>query len=345
MKRMQSFAYYRLPYSDTYTVIRQKGEPKMLADYGCVGEEEGFVIAPFATDEKTPVVLIAPEIVEKGIIDDETLLTDLAVETSSEQPTTDYIETFAKYREAVSNGTFRKLVLARSKVIEHHTDTSSQEVLKSLFLKACRNYPRLMVMLFSTPLTGTWIIATPEVLVTNNGDNCRTMALAGTMPYAEGVQEWSQKNRDEQNVVERYIDSIITPFSRSVVKDGPATSRAGNLVHLRTEFHFRLKKDCTLGNVVSHLHPTPAVCGVPTEKARQFIIDNEKEPRCYYSGFAGPVGIDGETNLYVSLRCAEIKRHSIHLYAGGGIMAESTCESEWHETECKMQTVGVVLRG
>lgn len=312
----------------------------MLASYDCVGKEEGFVIAPFAADEETPIVLITPEVIEKKVIDDDMIMTDVTGETSSEPPTADYIETFARYREAVSNGTFRKLVLARSKVKEHHIDITSEETLLKLFLKACQRYPRLMVMLFSTPITGTWIIATPEVLITNNGDSCCTMALAGTMPYSDGLMEWSQKNRDEQNVVERYVESVITPFSRSVVKDGPATSRAGNLVHLRTEFHFRLKKGCPLGNVVSHLHPTPAVCGVPTNEARQFIIQNEKEPRRYYSGFAGPVGIDGETNLYVSLRCAEIKHDSILLYAGGGIMAESTCESEWHETESKMQTVG-----
>lgn len=340
---MQSFAYYRLPYSDTYSVIRQKGEPKVLAGYDCVGKEEGFVIAPFAVDEATPLVLIKPDIIEKEHIDDEAFETKKVTVSSTDPPTSDYMETFSRYREEVSNGTFRKLVLARSKVCDMNDDISSEDKLKELFLNACNMYPRLMVMLFSTPTTGTWIIATPEVLITKSGDNCRTMALAGTMPYKEGVMEWSQKNKDEQNVVERYIEGVITPFAKTIVKDGPATSRAGNLVHLRTEFRFRLKKDATLGSVVSHLHPTPAVCGVPTEKARQFIIDNEKEPRRYYSGFAGPVGIDGETNLYVSLRCAELSASFATLYAGGGIMAESTCESEWHETESKMETVGKVI--
>ena len=100
-----------------------------------------------------------------------------------------------------------------------------------------------------------------------------------------------------------------------------------------------MEPGAAIGKLVGRLHPTPAVCGLPKDVARDFIMANEGQERKYYSGFAGPVGINGETHLYVSLRCAELGDGTITAYAGGGIMPESTCTAEWRETEMKMYTI------
>lgn len=346
-----SYAYYRLPYSHTYTKVVAEREPCVLLR--CleeIGNEGGFVIAPFACDGSLPIVLLRPDVVHTdvtpvvnaGHCDAESA--ENAGHCDAKQPavtTPDaaYVEAFDAFHTAICDGQFRKLVLARTKIVGCNDQDAER-----MFFTACNAYPRLMIMLFSTPHTGTWIIASPEILVEVKERAYHTMALAGTMPYNDGYAEWSDKNKEEQHVVEQYIEHVITPFSVQVVKDGPYTSRAGDLQHLRTDFRFHLKDDVTLGNVVKHLHPTPAVCGQPTDAARQFILSHEGVSRRYYSGFAGPVGLNGETHLYVSLRCAEIKPSQMVLYAGGGIMPESTCQSEWTETESKMQTVGMILR-
>ena len=99
-----------------------------------------------------------------------------------------------------------------------------------------------------------------------------------------------------------------------------------------------------LGKVVDALHPTPAVCGLPKAEAMLFIARHEGIRRDYYSGFAGPVGINGETHLYVSLRCARLEGRTMTFFAGGGIMPESRCEEEWMETEAKIKTIAHVLQ-
>ena len=83
--------------------------------------------------------------------------------------------------------------------------------------------------------------------------------------------------------------------------------------------------------------------GRPKDMARDFIVSNEFAPRCYYSGFLGSLNPDAETHLYVSLRCMRIDKDTCSLYAGGGLLADSDMETEWRETEMKMDTMRNLL--
>jgi isochorismate synthase len=87
------------------------------------------------------------------------------------------------------------------------------------------------------------------------------------------------------------------------------------------------------------LHPTSAVCGMPKEPALQFILDNEKHSRAFYSGFLGPVNVASETHIFVNLRCMQIYTDKAVLYAGAGITADSDPQKEWEETELKCLTL------
>lgn len=332
-----SYAYYRLPYADTYTIIRSENPERVLTSYEEIGRESGFVIAPFLNSRKTPIVLIKPDTKEEKPVpqsNDNPKNPEPEETTITEQ----YEKAFDVFHEAITQGHFMKLVLSRS----FEREMPSVEPV-TLFLEACRRYPRLMIMLVSTKTTGTWLVASPEILLTGDGSWWRTMALAGTMPYEEGYQEWNEKNRQEQRFVEAYIEDRLSDFSIEILKDGPRTKRAGNLVHLCTDFRFHIAEGCYVGEVLASLHPTPAVCGIPKMKARDFILFNENTQRSYYSGFMGPVNIDSATHLYVSLRCARLEENRAILYAGGGIMPDSTLRSEWDETEHKMKTINALL--
>ncbi len=91
------------------------------------------------------------------------------------------------------------------------------------------------------------------------------------------------------------------------------------------------------------MHPTPAVCGIPLDSAKQFIKQTEGYDRKYYTGFLGPCNVNGKTNLFVNLRCAELFANNINLYIGGGITKDSIPEKEWEETELKSKTLLSVL--
>lgn len=343
---MKPYAFYRLPYKEKYTSITSEQDAEILNSYKEIGEKVGFIISPFSPSPKCPVLLIHPENVseypvpaEDGAQEHKTDKKKNTCEENhewekgcSETVSESYQRSFSAFHAHVADNTFRKLVLSRIKDV----DIFSERNAKELFLRACKTFPRLMVMLFHTEQSGTWLIASPEILIERTEDSCHTVALAGTMPYREGYAEWSSKNKEEQHIVEEYISQTLAPFAKNVIKDGPVTMRAGNLAHLRTDFRFQGKD---LGALISSLHPTPAVCGLPKREALNFIIKNEPHDREYYSGFAGPLNISGNTHLFVSLRCCKILGRKIRLYAGGGIMPDSTCESEWLETEQKMKTI------
>lgn len=335
-----SFAYYRLPYGDKYTMVRSVSADRILPDYENIGMQEGFVVAPFVNTDTTPIVLINPdEIVEKPVPNAIKGSVFKHNRCSEDNHVTEaYSTAFNNFHEAIVRGEFMKLVLSRT----DERDIAEVDI-EELFFEACRRYPIVMVMLVSTPITGTWLVATPEILITGDGASWRTMALAGTMSYEEGYQQWNEKNRQEQHLVEAYIEDCLSDFSAEIIKDGPRTQRAGNLVHLCTDFRFHLAKGRVIGDVLASLHPTPAVCGLPKDKAREYVIANENVAREYYSGFMGPVGLGGMTSLYVVLRCARLKENKAVLYAGGGIMPDSILQSEWEETEHKMQTVGDLI--
>lgn len=352
---MSSYAIYRLPYQHECTCVSQRGgSPRELLSCAELSDKKGFVVAPFMPSSATPVVVIRPDVVEHFEVRPCSPPCRHEVRNADAHLKEKYLIDFANFHAQLESGEFRKIVLSRCSKME------SAEALQpeDLFMRACQLYPRMFVALVSTPQTGTWLMATPEILLDGDGTTWHTMALAGTMKLTGeqlcfddpignpvGMPSWSDKNIQEQRYVASYITECLEQFTDDFGEEGPRTARAADLVHLRSDFTFRFQDTRHIGDVLQVLHPTPAVCGIPKNKARDFILHNELTPRSYYSGFAGPFFPDSHTHLYVSLRCMQIKGREYDLYAGGGLLRESTADSEWEETEAKLATMRNVLKG
>lgn len=355
---MTAFAIYRLPLSDRCIKVEQTaGKPEEMPSLASLNGRRGFVVAPFAASTDCPVLLIRPDkttSIAVSELPDCTDITPRAILTEADR--TVYAADFQRFHSQILAGNFQKIVLSRCATAV----AVSKPSLLQLFSRACRMYPRMFVALVSTASSGTWLTATPEILLKGERGLWETMALAGTMPLSDGQLsfdnppasmgesddkgiDWSAKNIREQRFVASYIAESIAPFAANVTEKGPYTVRAGNLVHLRSDFSFTLNHTKQLGNLLDALHPTPAVCGLPKRSALKFILDNETTPRRYYSGVIGPIDADGLTNLCVSLRCMEIISDKYRLYAGGGLVDASTETAEWLETEAKMGTMGSVI--
>lgn len=364
---MAQYALYRLPHQDSYTYLAQtQGTPLIIPSVEALDGREGFVFAPFSPSEECPILLMQPDVVKvmrlpaaagSSCHHAETAVCRTADSTipswdawDSDAEWEDYEKDFACFHHELTEGHFDKIVLARkSKVVGEHADA------EQMFMEACHRYPHLFVALVSMEQSGTWLMATPEILLEGGKQEWKTMALAGTMAAQSMSQSkeaaddtpidyWSAKNIEEQQIVTSYIEHILRPCSDDFQMKGPYTVHANNLVHLRTDFHFHLSPNHSFGSVLSQLFPTPAVCGMPKEKAQQFILAHEHTPRKYYSGFVGPLHPEGHTHLYVTLRCMQISDGACELYAGGGLLKESTAMKEFEETKQKMQTMFALLR-
>ena len=348
---MSAYAIYRLPHADHATLIQQtEGEPSEYQSCSELNGKRGFVVAPFQVTAQQPILLIRPDIIET--IESGGQVSDLVEDRNHVTcpPDSSYAIDFANYHAQLETGLFRKIVLARC------VDEESEEPIApmKLFHRACMLYPRMFISLVSTTKSGVWLTATPEILLEGKGSDWRTIALAGTMKLAgdqligEGETVcWPTKDIQEQRIVTTYIAECLEQFTDDFREEGPRTVRAANLVHLRSDFTFTLPDSQHLGDLLHALHPTPAVCGLPKRETFKFIIQNEHSPRRYYSGFMGPIDAQCtmhnaqslSTHLYVSLRCMNIEGNRYHLYAGGGLLKDSTEEQEWQETEAKLETM------
>jgi isochorismate synthase len=254
--------------------------------------------------------------------------------------------------QQIEQGAFKKVVPSRRKIVALPPNFD----VAATFQQFCEAYPAAFVSVFSIPGIGTWMGASPEILVsTYQADRrriFRTVALAGTQPL-QGEDPlknaaWRQKEIEEQAMVSRYIINCFKKIRlREFEEDGPKTTAAGNLLHLRTDF--TVDMDATnfpeLGSVMLKLlHPTSAVCGMPKESALAFIQQHEGYDRSFFSGFLGPVNVQDEIHLFVNLRCMQLLGQQAALYAGAGLTIDSESEKEWAETEIKMRTVQQFLQ-
>lgn len=255
-----------------------------------------------------------------------------------------FVQTVEKGTEAIRRGELFKVVPAKVKSIPLPDKFDLVGTLLHLF----EAYPNSFVNFFHIPNLGTWIGATPEVLIRTKGNIFHTMSLAGTQK-AKGdnpvkTAGWTQKEIEEQAMVSRYIVNCFKKIRlREYDEIGPKTSMAGELLHLRSDF--RVDMEATnfpqLGSVMLDLlHPTSAVCGMPKEKALAFIDENECFDRSFFAGYLGPVNMGDETAIFVNLRCAQFVGENLMLYAGAGITEDSDPEHEWEETELKCAVIG-----
>jgi hypothetical protein len=109
------------------------------------------------------------------------------------------------------------------------------------------------------------------------------------------------------------------------------------------------KYEKTLKKVIAAVHPTPAVCGLPKQSAKNFIRENEGYNREYYSGFLGELNLDlvtfktAQTDLFVNLRCVKILKDKAQLFIGCGITKDSNPEAEYIETINKSMTMKKII--
>ncbi len=225
-----------------------------------------------------------------------------------------------------------------SRVVQHQHKVNPETTFKNMLQK----YPGVFCYYISSEETGTWMGATPEKLFNKTEDGTiQIHSLAGTQP-AENIN-WTEKEFEEQQLVTEYIANQLTENGYSDFSlSERETIIAGSVAHLRSTFTISSQK-AGLNSLVELLHPTPAVCGTPKDKAVQLIKETEKHSRNYYTGFLGTLGKNLGDHLFVNLRCMELTSTGADLYVGGGITAASEPEKEWKETELKAKTLLSVI--
>ena len=244
----------------------------------------------------------------------------------------EYLAEASSFLDSFERLGIKKAVFSRVKIQEFdHRKT------EDLFHKLCGMYPKAFVYLISSKLFGTWIGATPEILLLAISGTGFTISLAGTQPVVNG-KPWIEKEIMEQSLVTNFLETQLHSIGiKHIEKNGPYDVEAGPVKHLRTDFSFDLEKLSPI-EIAKHIHPTPAVSGLPQKAAIDLINFREPHDRQLYTGMIGTIS-EEKSSLYVNLRCCQIQKGQVFLYLGGGFTPDSDPEAEWEETENKAKTL------
>ena len=257
--------------------------------------------------------------------------------------------------QAIENEEFKKVVLSRKEIVElNHFD------LITAFQNLVQFYPTAFTYCFYHPKVGIWLGASPEQLLKSNGINFYTIALAGTKKSNDFKEvSWKKKEIEEQQIVTDYIVNKLKEAATDVIVSKPYNYRAGALWHIKTEISGIVNSGFGLQKIIRLLHPTPAVCGLPKDASKAFILENEQYDRTFYTGFLGELNCDDtketeNSDLFVNLRCMQIEFSNAQndskqilakaiLYIGCGITKDSIPEKEWEESVSKSVTMKKIL--
>ena len=257
----------------------------------------------------------------------------------------------AMVEDAVSlihDGAMRKVVLARACDERVPPGTTPTQVLARL-----RRLGSDASTVYAHDLDdgGLFVGTSPELLFAADGLMVSSMALAGTsrndlsspgdgLPGDELLS--CTKERKEHGVVVEHLVSVLRPrCAPFAVPPAPHVRHLGSLLHLETLLAAELRQADYL-ELLAALHPTPAVCGLPTATATNYIARHEHLHRGLYAGALGWLTPE-RCRVIVPLRGAILRDAQARLFAGAGIIETSQAADEVEEIELKFSIMRQAL--
>ena len=240
----------------------------------------------------------------------------------------------------IRRGEAEKVVLARDRVVYSHTPFDAAALLGSLRA----SFPSC----FTFHVAGL-VGASPELLIRREGAQVTSLVLAGTARRGHSTTEDSRlgdallrsaKDLAEHRPAVTDVREVLHPLVTQLeVDDRPWLLRLANVQHLATRMSGLLRTPVHALHMAGRLHPTAAIGGTPRDVALAMIAELETIDRGRYAGPVGWVDADGDGELAIALRCAQLSGARARLFAGAGIVAGSLPENELEETRLKLRAM------
>jgi isochorismate synthase len=261
----------------------------------------------------------------------------------------EYAAVVARATGRIRNGRLRKVVLARTLLVDAGRELDAKQLLWRLRAvdPDCFTFaaPELGLEPPAGPQGRALVGATPELLVRRFGREVTATPLAGSAPrYGDARRDRasaerlfaSAKEREEHGLVAEDVCHVLGGFCDDLsFPREPELLGTATVWHLATPFVGRLHAEASVLDLVAALHPTAAVCGTPRDEAREALEQLEPIDRGSYAGPVGWIDANGDGEWAIALRCAEIAGSTARLFAGAGIVSDSVPEAELDETERK----------
>jgi len=336
------FVLFCKPGSDKIVGLFQKNDHLYFLENF---QEPGFVFAPFDGETIPYIPQKYSDVMVEKVDAADFYFENKPTETNNEKAKMTFESLVEKGINAIEKKEFQKVVLSRKEIMDLKVFS-----LEMVFRRLIQSYPTAFKYCFFHPKIGMWLGATPEQFLKISDKNIQTVALAGTQ-VSTNVDKvtWHDKEKVEQQLVTDFILESLQGFASELTFSSPYTVKAGNIWHIKTDILAKAKSRKAISKMITALHPTSAVCGLPKKEAKEFILKNEGYNREYYSGFLGEFNIDlatfrtQQSDLFVNLRCMKIVGDTAELFVGCGITKDSIPADEFIESVNKAMTMKKVL--
>lgn len=256
----------------------------------------------------------------------------------------EWIDLARQLVNVIQSGDVEKVVLAHRADITHSVPFHGSQLLEQMKSRSLQTYN----FLFQFPGSGVFLGASPECLFKKNGREIYSEAIAGTRPVAHDPNanlqlqhqlRQSDKEQHEHDYVAENIMAALKPLCHQVCSEPGEILQTGLVQHLYTRFFGNLRQDTTTLDIIKALHPTAAVNGFPTDKAKALIRSLEPFGRGWYAGAVGWIMPD-QAEFAVGIRSALIQQNqTLSVFSGAGIVKDSDPGQEWAETELKKRLI------
>ncbi|HUP97051.1 MAG TPA: aminodeoxychorismate synthase component I [Usitatibacter sp.] len=198
---------------------------------------------------------------------------------------------------------------------------------------------------------GAVLSSSPERLLEVHGREALTRPIKGTRRRRADPAEdarataellASEKDRAENIMI---VDLLRNDLGK-VCRTGSVKVRAlcelesfATVHHLTSTITGELAPGHDALDVLAACFPGGSITGAPKRRAMEIIDELEPHRREVYCGAIGYVTPGGRMDMNIPIRTTLIARGELRFYAGGGIVADSTPEDEFEETEVKVAAI------
>ncbi len=261
-----------------------------------------------------------------------------------------YLQSIQQVTDCIKAGDAEKVVIARPLALQFEEDVASPQILSHVIHEQPESY------LFGLEHDNMLFFgASPERLVKVEEGRAFSSCVAGSIRRGQTADEDKQLGQellnDDKNLGEHHyvVEMITETFEKNCrnvkVPKQPKLLKIRDIQHLYTPVEGVLNEEATILQLVKHLHPTPALGGVPRREAMEMIRAFESMNRGLYAAPIGWIDAEGNGEFAVAIRSAALFGNRAFLYAGGGIVGDSTPQSEYEETLVKFRPMLRALGG
>jgi len=120
--------------------------------------------------------------------------------------------------------------------------------------------------------------------------------------------------------------------------------RYSHVMHIVSDVQGKIQPGYTAFDLLRATFPAGTVTGAPKVRAMEIIEELEESKRGLYAGVIGYIGYDGTMDTCIALRTMVMQGDTVHLQAGGGVVADSDPTSEYNESLNKARALSLAVK-